>query len=62
LPMLMRGMTIPSYKGKYIISDAAREGRKYNHEIKSIYSFPSISKSFSSFAETITIGSEETLD
>ena len=38
LPMLMRGMTIPSYKGKYIISDAAREGRKYNHEIKSIYS------------------------
>jgi 2-hydroxychromene-2-carboxylate isomerase len=38
LPMLMRGMTIPTYKGKYIISDAAREGRKYNHEIKSIYS------------------------
>ena len=38
LPMLMRGMTIPSNKGKYIISDAAREGRKQKHEIKSIYS------------------------
>ena len=38
LPMLMRGMIIPSYKGKYIISDAAREGRKHKHEIKSIYS------------------------
>ena len=36
--MLMRGMIIPSYKGKYIISDAAREGRKHKHEIKSIYS------------------------
>ena len=61
LPMLMRGMTIPSYKGKYIISDAAREGRKYNHEIKSIYSpigsparkayslFPSIDKAGKGF-------------
>ena len=38
LPMLMRGMIIPSYKGKYIISDAAREGRKHKYEIKSIYS------------------------
>jgi 2-hydroxychromene-2-carboxylate isomerase len=61
LPMLMRGMTIPNYKGKYIISDAAREGRKYNHEIKSIYSpigsparkayslFPSIDKAGKGF-------------
>jgi len=61
LPMLMRGMTIPSYKGKYIISDAAREGRKYNHEIISIYSpiglparkayslFPSIDKAGKGF-------------
>ena len=61
LPMLMRGMTIPTYKGKYIISDAAREGRKYNHEIKSIYSpigsparkayslFPSIDKAGKGF-------------
>lgn len=61
LPMLMRGMTIPSYKGKYIISDAAREGRKYNHEIKSIYSpigsparkayslFPSVDKAGKGF-------------
>ena len=38
LPMLMRDMTIPEYKAKYIISDAAREGRKYGHEIKKIYS------------------------
>lgn len=38
LPMLMRDMTIPEYKAKYIISDAAREGRKYGHEIKNIYS------------------------
>lgn len=38
LPMLMRDMTISEYKAKYIISDAAREGRKYGHEIKKIYS------------------------
>lgn len=29
LPMLMRNMTIPSYKGKYIFKDSAREARKY---------------------------------
>jgi 2-hydroxychromene-2-carboxylate isomerase len=34
----MRMMTIPDFKAKYIISDAAREGRKYGHEMKSIYS------------------------
>ena len=38
LPMLMRMMVIPDFKAKYIISDAAREGRKYNYEMKSIYS------------------------
>ena len=38
LPMLMRMMTIPGFKAKYIISDAAREGRMHNHEMKSIYS------------------------
>ena len=38
LPMLMRMMTIPDFKAKYIISDAAREGRKHGHEMKSIYS------------------------
>ena len=38
LPMLMRMMTIPGFKAKYIISDAAREGRRHNHEMKSIYS------------------------
>jgi len=38
LPMLMRMMTIPTFKAKYIISDAAREGRTYKHEIKKIYS------------------------
>ena len=38
LPMLMRMMTIPNFKAKYIISDAAREGRKHEHEMKSIYS------------------------
>ena len=38
LPMLMRMMTIPNYKAKYIISDAAREGRKHGHEMKSVYS------------------------
>ena len=38
LPMLMRMMTIPGFKAKYIISDAAREGRRHGHEIKSIYS------------------------
>ena len=36
--MLMRMMTIPDFKAKYIISDAAREGRKHGHEMKSIYS------------------------
>jgi len=38
LPMLMRMMTIPGFKAKYLISDAAREGRRHNHEMKSIYS------------------------
>ena len=38
LPMLMRKMTIPDYKGKYIISDAAREARKYGYPMGSIYS------------------------
>ena len=38
LPMLMRMMIIPTFKAKYIISDAAREGRKYGYEMKSIYS------------------------
>ena len=38
LPMLMRMMTIPAFKAKYIISDAAREGRKYGYEMKDIYS------------------------
>ena len=38
LPMLMRMMTIPTFKAKYIISDAAREGRTHKHEIKKIYS------------------------
>ena len=38
LPMLMRKMTIPGVKAKYIISDAAREGRKHGYEMKSIYS------------------------
>ena len=38
LPMLMRMMVIPAFKGKYIISDAAREGRKYGYEMKEIYS------------------------
>ena len=59
--MLMSNHDNPSYKGKYIISDAAREGRKYNHEIKSIYSpigsparkayslFPSIDKAGKGF-------------
>jgi len=37
LPMLMRMMTIPTFKAKYIISDAAREGRTHQHEIKKIY-------------------------
>ncbi|GIR87999.1 MAG: hypothetical protein CM15mP86_14580 [Gammaproteobacteria bacterium] len=27
----MRNMTIPPFKAKYIISDAAREGRKYDY-------------------------------
>ena len=39
LPMLMRMMVIPTFKGKYIISDAAREGRKYGYEMKDIYYF-----------------------
>ena len=38
LPMLMREMKIPLYKAKYIISDAAREGRRYSQEIDKIYS------------------------
>ena len=38
LPMLMRMMTIPTNKVKYFLSDAAREGRKYKHEIKIINS------------------------
>ena len=38
LPMLMRNIKIPSQKGKYILSDAAREGRKYGSIIKKIYS------------------------
>lgn len=38
LPMLMRMMVIPTFKAKYIISDAAREGRKYGYEMKEIYS------------------------
>ena len=38
LPMLMREMYIPLYKAKYIISDAAREGRRYEQEIDKIYS------------------------
>ena len=36
--MLMRNMKIPNNKGKYILSDAAREGRKYDSIIKNIYS------------------------
>ena len=36
LPMLMRMMNIPTNKAKYILSDAAREGRKYAHEMKTI--------------------------
>ena len=38
LPMLMRNMTIPQYKAKYIISDAAREGRKNDYPMGEIYS------------------------
>ena len=38
LPMLMRNMTIPAFKGKYIISDAAREGRKNDYTMGKIYS------------------------
>ena len=38
LPMLMRMMTIPTFKGKYIISDAAREGRKCGYEMKEVFS------------------------
>jgi len=38
LPMLMRKMTIPNSKVKYIISDAAREGLKKNNPIGKIYS------------------------
>jgi len=38
LPMLMRKMTIPSHKVKYILSDAAREGVKKNNPIGNVYS------------------------
>jgi len=38
LPMLMRKYAISANKAKYIISDAAREGRTHNYEIKKIYS------------------------
>ena len=38
LPMLMRNMTIPAFKAKYIISDAAREGLKKGNPIGTIYS------------------------
>lgn len=38
LPMLMRGMNIPRYKVKYILSDAAREGRKHGININDVYS------------------------
>ena len=38
LPMLMRKMTIPNSKVKYIISDAAREGLKKKNPIGKIYS------------------------
>ena len=38
LPMLMRGMHIPRYKGKYILGDAAREGRINNIYFNKIYS------------------------
>lgn len=38
LPMLMRNMKIPPVKGKYILSDAAREGRRHGTIIKNIYS------------------------
>ena len=38
LPMLMRNMTIPAFKAKYIISDAAREGRKNDYAMGKIYS------------------------
>ena len=38
LPMLMRKMTIPNFKAKYIIFDAAREGLKKNNPIGKIYS------------------------
>ena len=38
LPMLMRNMKIPPLKGKYILFDAAREGRKHGVIIKNIYS------------------------
>ena len=38
LPMLMRKMNIPTNKAKYILSDAAREGRRYENEMKIIHS------------------------
>ena len=38
LPMLMRKMNIPTNKAKYILSDAAREGRRYGNEMKIIHS------------------------
>ena len=38
LPMLMRKMTIPAFKAKYIISDAAREGIKKGSPMGTTYS------------------------
>lgn len=38
LPMLMRGMHIPRYKGEYILMDSAREGRLNGINLNKIYS------------------------
>ena len=38
LPMLMRKYAISTNKARYFLSDAAREGRTHNSEIKKIYS------------------------
>ena len=38
LPMLMRGMHIPRYKGQYIFMDSAREGRLNGINLNKIYS------------------------
>ena len=38
LPMLMRNMEIPSYKGKYILTDTAREARRLGIKIGPILS------------------------